>query len=188
MIKVVIRKNGVETNAIEVESMEAASAWLAPLEAKQYFGKPERWVPESELTPDEISNSIDAEERLYGGRLEVFYKFNSEYVVEYIDVTEAKAAQRRLERRIQAQDFGALFIAKVIEINSAKYVAGLLSGADLAQLDLDPVIARMERAAWRGDIESLLDLVDNYVGSFYTDDERTALAADIRSYLSSRGQ
>jgi len=92
---------------------------------------------------------------------------------------ENKAKQDTINLRIRKQQFGAEFMAKVIELNVSKVIAGTLTPSDLAAMDLDSSLQAMERSAWRGNLTTLKSLMQAYVGAYYTPSEITDLVAFI---------
>jgi len=92
---------------------------------------------------------------------------------------ENKAKQDTINLRIRKQQFGAEFMAKVIELNVSKVIAGTLTPSDLAAMDLDSSLQAMERSAWRGNLTTLKSLMQSYVGAYYTPGEITDLVAFI---------
>jgi len=103
MKRIKILKKGVVTNQVEDSSTVNADQWLAEGVAKNWFGKPERWVNGNELTNEEKATAIDT--RVGTGSLGediTEYKLAAEYeiVEENID-GEINAAIAKKER-IQA--------------------------------------------------------------------------------------
>lgn len=84
-----------------------------------------------------------------------------------------------IQLRLKKQSFGSEFLARVVELNVQKYVAGTLTLADLNQMDLDTTLQAMERAAWRGNLTTLKALIQNYNGIYYTTQEKADLVALI---------
>ena len=90
-----------------------------------------------------------------------------------------KAQDDAVNLRIKKQGFGSLFMAKVIELNVAKFSAGQLTQTDRVNMDLNATLQSIERAAWRGNLTTLKGLIQSYSGSYYTADEKIALVALI---------
>lgn len=93
------------------------------------------------------------------------------------------AEKAAVDLRMQKQNFGQKFLAKVVELNVAKLNASVLTLSDLTAMDADTTLQAIERHAWRGNLTTLKSLIQNYSGSYYTSADKTALVA----YLDASG-
>lgn len=59
MLKIIIKKQGIITNQAIHETEELSNAWLSKEIANCSFGKPERWVQESQ---EDVSNALESRE------------------------------------------------------------------------------------------------------------------------------
>ena len=103
------------------------------------------------------------------------------FTVEQTDVSAEKAEEASLRNRLLKQDFGALMIAKITEINSSKN----LDQAGLAALLSDMNALAIERLLWSGSLSFAKAAIASYPGSLYTSEEKTALVAEIDAFLAS---
>jgi len=97
-----------------------------------------------------------------------------------------QAKQVAVQSRLSAQDFGATFLAQVIELNKAKYIAGVFTAQTLDQMDEDAVLQKLERSAWRGNIPTLKALIlanASHLLTWYTEAEQTEMVSQINAYL-----
>jgi hypothetical protein len=185
MFKAKVFKVGVEHPSVGVfDTQELADAWLSEGIANNWWGKPERWLKEMDFTTETVEQALES--RLVTpevGEAYTEYKFASEYTTETVDISAEVAAEVSLSKRLSDQQFGSLFLAKVVELNKAKYIAGSLTLQDLDDMDSDAVLQKLERAAWRGDVKKLKVLVSSYSGTYYSAEEKAMLLGVINNYL-----
>lgn len=91
---------------------------------------------------------------------------------------EIKNLTKIIERKAK-QDFGALFMAEVLELVDRKVLAGELSQGDLIAMESSADLMLIEKCAWRGMIDTLKGLVTNYTGIYYTQADKDYLLALI---------
>ena len=88
MKKVSIKKQGIETHGAQ---MEDPTAWIAQEVANNSWGKPDRWLPDSPMSPLSDEEKAKATETrvvndgLGNGWTEYF--FPAEYTIEITDIT-----------------------------------------------------------------------------------------------------
>lgn len=182
MIKVVVKNlQGQVTHGAQFKTQAEIDAWKAQNEALKAFGKPERWVFEDMLSFEgEDPTKAIATEQVGGPDEEkTRYKFAAEYTFEQSDITAEIAAQKAIEYRLAKQDFGALLLAKITNLNSAKQ----LTQQQLNELLTDPTAMVIERLLWTGSLDFAKTAILGYQGTLYSSQEKQAFAAEIDSWL-----
>lgn len=123
MIRVNIKKQGVVTNCANFATQELADAWLAQQLVLKTFGKPERWVRNNPLDPENAANIAAAldtrvivdrqalpevvdeetQEITFAAQPELNhteYKLAAEYVVEILDITAQVQTAKDIEEAL----------------------------------------------------------------------------------------
>lgn len=176
MIKVTIKnREDVQTHGAQFESLAAAQPWIDDCIATNAWGKAAytEIIPAKDAVLDE--NGVEIEPAVPEQTIE----HPAEYTIEIVDITEEVEKERKLQDRIKKQEFGAKFMAEVLELVDAKVVSGDLSQADLAAMESDADLMLIEKVAWRGMIDTLRTLVSSYSGPYYTQQDKDFLVSLI---------
>lgn len=166
--------SGKKTHGAELPEPQATE-WIANCVASNLWGKPERWVSESE---EDVSGAIETRE------VEVFpavpeavliddetgletiipglpavmrteYKLGATYTIEQIDISEEIEKSKKLEAGRSAQEFGAQMIAFIWAINETKQ----LTVEQFEQQMQNQTLANIERCLWNGAIATARALI-----------------------------
>lgn len=116
MIKAKIIKNSVATNATVKASQELAEAWVAEETLKKSFGKPERWVADTQIEAEgeDIAQAIETMVEPIAGENHTLYKFASEFSVAYEDVTAEMQAAADLQQQLADIRTGEAIYAEAV--------------------------------------------------------------------------
>jgi hypothetical protein len=187
MIKVNIHRNGVISNAATFTSQSLAENWVE--QNSKYFGKPERWIKESELTEEEILNSVEQEQREKNSiisedqeekEFEVYYKFNQDFTIEYLDITAQVIAEKKLADRALKRSFGQNMVDKIATINDAK-------GLTHEQVDAfmtNELIINLQAHLVSGNIETFIFKLNSVdVSDFFSEQEKSAVILECENFL-----
>lgn len=185
MKKVSIKNlQGQETHSAKFETLEQANAWIEEQKVLKSWGKPERWVAESqiEFEGENIANSIEMMvEPTSFGEIKL-YKFASEYTIEISDVTAEIAAQKKLSDRAKKRAFGEALIDKISTINDSKNLS-------IEQVDAfmgNALITALREHLWAGNISTFVSkLSSSDVSAFFTEQEKAAVISECNQFLSS---
>lgn len=99
-LKLKILKNGQQTHSAEssqFESLEAFEAWKYDCIDNNVWGKPERWVVDSPMSPlseEEKATALESRSVEVMGETLVEYKFAAEYTIEIQDITAEVQAEK----------------------------------------------------------------------------------------------
>ena len=171
MIKVNIKKQNHITNWAQFESLAAAQPWIDDCIAINAWGKAAytEIIPAKDAVLDE--NGVEIEPAVP----EQIIDHPAEYTITIEDITEEVEKERKLQDRIKKQEFGAKFMAEVLELIDRKVAAGELSQGDLIAMESSADLMLIEKVAWRGMIDTLKGLVTNYAGIYYTQADKDYL-------------
>jgi len=186
MIRVIVKKQGVEKFRADCETQELAQKFISDNEAIKYFGKPERWVAESQIEAEgeNIANSIEmmVEPTSFGDIK--FYKFASEYTIETSDVTAEIAAQKKVSDRAKKRAFGEALIDKISTINDSKN----LSVEQVDAFMTNTLISNLREHLWAGNIDTFISkLQSSDVSAFFTTEEKAAVILECQTFLTNLG-
>lgn len=185
MIKATIKKQNVETNGAIFSSLQLAQAWVE--KEKASFGKPERWVAESQLQMEgeDIANSVEMMiEPTSLGDIKL-YKFAAEYAVEYTDVTALVAAETKVLNRAKKRAFGESLIDKISTINDSKN----LSVEQVDAFMTNTLISNLREHLWAGNIDTFVSkLQASDVSAFFTTQEKSSVISECQTFLTSLGE
>lgn len=183
----------IKYSVIKTGSTTITNSWLSDSGRDQNyyeenFGKRERWLRLNQLL-DEGKTEADA---LEVREIEVFelgennlvkeYKFAAEFTVIAEDVTAQLAIEQKISSRFSKQNFGALMVAKITELNDSKN----LSQEQLGVLLTDPQALAIERLLWSGSLNFARAAIAGYQGGLYSTEEKAALVAEIDLFLSNQ--
>lgn len=159
------------------ETLVEAQSYEAQCLASEKWGKAAytEIIPAKEAVLDE--NGVEIEPAIP----EQIIEHPAEYTIEIVDITEEIEKERKLQDRIKKQEFGAKFMAEVLELIDRKVLAGELSPADLIAMETSADLMLIEKCAWRGMIDTLKGLVENYSGSYYTQQDKDFLLSLINN-------
>lgn len=152
--------------------------------AKGHLGKVSGYYPAHLLNDAEKAQALDINNEGFEALFLIPDQFT--YTIEPYDNPYAEAMEDRL--RAKDQNFGSIFMSKVVNLNSKKFKNDQLSIKDLNDMDGDAMLLKIERAAWRGDVKALKMLVENYSGPYYSAEDKTYLVGLVNGYLVKRGQ
>ncbi len=177
MIKAVIKKNSVETNSAVFSDLALAQSWVDAESEKGSFGKPDRWVLESDALVSEDTGQAIGEKTEGGFK---FYHFAAEFSVEFVDVTMATAIQKKMDDRKKKRMFGEYMVDKIATVNDAKHLT-------IDQVDAfmsHPVVANLREHLWSGNIDTFVDKLSSVdVSAFFSDAEKTGVIAECQAFL-----
>lgn len=105
MIKISIIKNGQITNGVQFETQEQIDAWLTKHVAKNTFGLPERLVPQSECTEEQLASAIELIPEVLDEAGEILTpamaRLPAEYTIEITDISEQIELQKQSEEALR---------------------------------------------------------------------------------------
>ena len=151
MLKYNVIKNGIETNSWKSDFADAS--YYEP-----GFGKPERWVRESD---EDISGALETREVSTPSldpeipSLVIEYKLPAEFSIQIEDITASLAAEQAVSNGMKAQEIGAQVIAMVWAINESKN----LDAAAFQALLADASLQLIERLLWSGSLKTAKALI-----------------------------
>lgn len=159
MQKVTINSQKQGQYWLEFQTLAEAEAYKAECIANEKWGKNAytEIIPATETEPEQ---TID---------------HPAEYTITIEDITAEVEKERKLQDRIKKQEFGAKFMAEVLELIDRKVAAGELSQGDLIAMESSADLMLIEKCAWRGMIDTLKGLVTNYTGIYYTQADKDYL-------------
>lgn len=179
MIKVNIKKNNVIVQTVLFDDSIKKDEWLQMLANTAAWGKPERWVKESECSETDIANSLDF--RIIDNQLEPIYNeylLPSEYDVEELDPSVEIAEQNRVSDGKKRQELGAEIIAKVYSINESKNI----DATTFANLMADSNLERIERLLWTGSLRTAKLMIQALDNTYFTNEEIQSILDMLVSY------
>ena len=131
-IKLKILKNGVQTHGAtsdQFESIEAFEVWKQQCIDNNVWGKPERWVQDSPMSPlsAEEKTKAKANRKVKGplGEDITEYQFEAEYVIDVKDITaeidaeKAKKTKKDKDRKDRVTSLKAIDWSKIKNFNDA---------------------------------------------------------------------
>jgi len=171
MIQVNIKKENVTTHSAAFTSTQLAQLWIDQCVATNAWGKAAytEIIPAKDAVLDE--NGVEIEPVVPEQSIDN----PAEYTIEIVDITAEFEKERKLQDRIKKQEFGAKFMAEVLELVDRKVLAGELSQGDLIAMESSTELMLIEKCAWRGMIDTLKGLVTNYTGIYYTQADKDYL-------------
>lgn len=172
MIKVNIFKNNVKFRDAEFSTQEIADEWIENSKKYQWFGKPEGWYLESDLSEEEKAQEIERREVeiFVNGEVQtvIEIKIPSQYSWTFEDITaEVEAQQKALE----AQSLGNQIICKVWAINDAKN----LSVLEMQALFADAQLSAIERCLRNGALLTAKALIEALDSSYFSAEEKNLI-------------
>lgn len=184
MIRIKIFKNAVQTHGADFTSLLEAQAWIDENVASNSWGKPERWVKQSDVTEqgETLAESTAFEERETELGTAIFFKFPAQYTVETSDITSQVETQDAIQESKEAVELGAELVALIRYFNQAKLDAGTMTDAQFIAFLQDATAAQIERALWTGTFKTAKPMILAYP-SFYTADEKAQIIAKIDAFL-----
>lgn len=173
-------KDGVLTNQWD-DSRGLNASYYEPC-----FGKPERWVAESQIEAEgeNIDNSLEMmiEPTSFGDVK--LYKFAAEYTIEVVDVTAEVAAQKKVSDRAKKRAFGEALIDKISTINGSKN----LSVEQVDAFMTNALISNLREHLWAGNIDTFISkLQSSDVSAFFTAEEKAAVILECQTFLTNLG-
>jgi len=187
-MKKIIVKNlqGQETHSAKFETLEQANAWIEEQKILKSWGKPERWVAESQIEAEgeNIDNSLEMmiEPTSFGDVK--LYKFAAEYTIEVVDVTAEVAAQKKVSDRAKKRAFGEALIDKISTINDSKN----LSVEQVDAFMTNALISNLREHLWAGNIDTFISkLQSSDVSAFFTAEEKAAVILECQTFLTNLG-
>lgn len=196
MIKVEI--TNLSTNSIgwaaQFDTQEAADAWIQAEIANNSFGKPERWVRESQ---EDVSHALetrtvedfpaqdeikDEDGNVIQGAKEaethIEYKLAAQYTVEQTDITAQVQQDTLIQDGKKRQDLGAAVIAKVYSINEGKNISQAAFAAMIADANLE----RIERMLWTGSLRTAKLMIQALDNTYFTTNEKSSILDLLADY------
>lgn len=185
MIRVKIFKNAVQTHGADFSSLLEAQAWIDENVASNAWGKPERWIKQSDIPVlgENLSESTEFEERTTELGSSLYFKFPAQYTVETSDITAEVTAQEELQESEEAINVGVAIIAKVRTINKLKLRNTIWDAATFNALLINPTMANIERACWNGSLSTAKALVQSLDNTYYTNEEKQIIIDMINAHL-----
>ena len=178
MFRAKIIKNSIVTNQAEFLTMELLNEWLQQEISNNSFGLPDRWIAESELSPEQIAQSI--EEKTENDQK--YYRFPAEYSVVVEDISTQIAAQRAFANRQKKRAFGEMMIDKISLINDGKSLTTEQVDAFMS----NALISSLREHLWAGNIPTFIDkLQSSDVSAFFSNAEKTAVIQECEQFLNS---
>lgn len=175
MIRVSVRFQGVERFVGSFADLEQAQAWVTACEAHGMWGPQAIWTrleteapegAETRQVPDGLTLETVTE-----------YKMGDAYEVITTDVTAEREEAAGIQRRVEAQRYGARVIALVGLINEEKN----LQVADLIALMNDDHLLTVERLLRDGALQSGRDLLIAQPPAAYTSADVARVVAFINA-------
>lgn len=184
MKKVLIKKHSIVTNQAVFSSVELANEWIAQESSAKSWGKPERWVAESQLQleGESVENSLEMiiEPTSFGDIK--LYKFAAEYTVEIVDISAEVLAAKKISDRAKKRAFGEGLIDKISTINDSKNLS-------IEQVDAfmtNALISNLREHLWAGNIDTFVaKLTASDVSAFFTSQEKSAVISECQNFLTS---
>jgi hypothetical protein len=164
MKRVKIYKNGENIAGVELDSPDA---WLAEGIAANWWGLPER--PELDEQGEPTGVTLPAE-----------------YTIEIEDITTEVAARQLKMMEMKRQQVGSSILADITQLNKSKYASGLLTLAQLDEMDESAVFQKIERNLWRGALPTTKQLImanNAILLGYYTQSEIDGIVSKINSEL-----
>ena len=179
MLKVVIKKNGIESAGAQFETQAEADAWLQKGKAGRWWGKPAGFYPLSQLSESELAQEISRiTENEMGPLMEPQIEIPSQYSFEITDITQELAAKQLEQEGLNRQALGASIIAKVWAINESKQISPEQFNAILN----DESLARIERLLWTGSLKTAKLLISNLDATYFTLEEKQSILNLLETY------
>ena len=177
MKKVNILKESKIVQTAFFEDDKMMNEWLQMLETHYAWGKPERWVKESD---EDISNAL--EQRVIQTEFETYteYKLASEYTIEITDVTAEFEERSKIQKRTKKRFFGEHMIDKIAANNEAKS----LTIEQIEAFMNDTTIFSLREHLWAGNIDTFITkLTASDVSAFFTTEEKAYVIAVCQAFL-----
>lgn len=186
MIKVQIKKDSVVTHEAKFETQAQGNTWIEEQKALKSWGKPERWVAESQLLVEgeNVAGSIETmTEPTSFGDIK-FYKFAAEYAIEILDITAEVATQKKIADRAKKRSFGEALIDKISTINDSKNLSVEQVDAFMA----NALISNLREHLWAGNIDTFVSkLQTSDVSAFFTTQEKDSVISECQTFLAGLG-
>lgn len=186
MLKIEIKnKQGVMKWGAKFETQEEADAWISENILKNTWGKPERWVWDSDLQKEGLNSedAIDSNVINYFGENKTYYKFEKEYEIIQTDITEQVEEEIGIEEQLRKQVIGQKIIAIVSYINSKKLESGQMSIPTFQAMLADVTIQSIERLLWNGSINTAKQLIGLLDDTYWSDAEKQSIISKIDQEL-----
>lgn len=177
-MKKIIVKNlqGQETHSAKFETLEQANAWIEEQKILKSWGKPERWVLESE---EDVSHALDFKEVISDkGEVLTMYKLPSEFEVVEEDITIELAKNQLIADGLARQSLGSQIIAKVYSINESKG----LSAQDFSTMISDVNLERIERLLWTGSLRTAKMMIQALDDTYFSSQEKLEILEMLKAY------
>ena len=179
----VIVKNllGIQRNGCTFVARFLAEAWVSECSEKRFWGKPEGWYSESELTQEEIATAtdilpIDEEHR------ERRFLIPSQFSVEIVDITKEHNKQLYKQKKNNDAFFGQDLVRELQFVNSKRYAEGELNINDL--LLAKSKLSTIQGHLIDGDPELARYYIQNYtVDKIITQEIKDLFLGKINTYL-----
>lgn len=185
MKKVIIKnKQNVVTHFSTFPTSAEANEWIEKQTLKKSWGKPERWVAESQLQleGESVENSLEMMiEPTSFGDIKL-YKFAAEYTVEIVDISAEVLAAKKISNRTKKRAFGESMVDKISTINDGKNLS-------VEQVDAfmeNALISNLREHLWAGNIDTFIaKLTASDVSAFFTSQEKSAVISECQNFLTS---
>jgi len=186
MIKVEIKNKASQqiTNMNFCVDQSSALAWVAEVSPSGAFGKPQRWLKESEFTTETIAGSIES--RVIHGVGEqadvIQYRFEDDFEIIMTDVSNELALKKRVSDRKKKREFGALISDKIAAINEVKQ----LSNDQVDAFMNNSIVKNLKEHLMAGNIDTFVSrLTAADVSYFFTASEKKSVVDECNSFLNS---
>lgn len=186
MFKVEVKKNGVVTNGAHFKTLIEAQEWINKIEAKDGFGKRDRWV--SDLTNEDVSKAIEFEDRDNSlGNVVRFYHFGQEYIVDVTDISAEYLDTLTKQASINRMDFGRKVISEIFLANKKNKEYGKIDKVKFKSLLADKDLAAIERCLLNGSLETAKEIILTLDDTYYTAPQKQLVVTMITDYLAKEG-
>jgi hypothetical protein len=180
MIRIKVTKNNVITNFADFATQELADTWKNENISANIFGKPERWLAESEFQDETIESSIETSQENRLGVMVNVYKFAAEYSISQEDVTAIYATQQLIKKGQDDAAFGSYIAKKIWILAGSKN----LTNEQIDGLYTDPVILKIREMLLDGSLKtSRRNLASADLSLILTQGEKDAVLAELDAYI-----
>ena len=176
MIKIIVNNNRGENHLVYQATQQLAEEFVAQRTLLKSWGKPERILSQYDLGDENINHAIET--TIVNDV--TYYKFASEFTVEYQDATAEITMQNNQKKRRMKRDFGEAMIDKISTINDSKS----LSVEQVDAFMSNALIANLREHLWAGNISTFVSkLAASDVSAFFTNVEKTVVINECQQFL-----
>lgn len=126
-VKIVNIISKIQTHGAQFNTLKEVNDWIAQCESAQAWGKSERWVqdtPMSPLSEEDKAKAIDFRDLEVMGDFVTEYLLPAEYQIEVVDISSEIAMEKAITKNINRMQFGQRLMAELAAKNQAALIAG----------------------------------------------------------------